>query len=139
MISGKRLGEGRRYNPMLLDSTIFIDFLRGNAAAKDFLEENENLSTSFLVVMEVVAGLPDKQQAIHFEKFLVKAQIPVLTASEQISRRSYQIFSRNYHRSKVGIVDALIASTAIEYGERLATHNIKHFKLIDELQVERPY
>ncbi len=39
----------------------------------------------------------------------------------------------------LGILDALIASTAVGAGETLATFNVKHFKSVPGLTIIQPY
>lgn len=124
---------------MLVDTNIFVDFLKGNLYAKRFIEEEKNLSTSILTVMEVVAGLPKKNQIKSFEKFLDEAQIRVLQINETVSTKAYLIFSQFHHKISTSIPDALIAATAIIYNERLATLNTKHFPKIADLTVIKPY
>ena len=124
---------------MLVDTNIFIDFLKGNLYAKKFIEEEENLSASILTVMEVVAGLPKKNQIKSFEKFLDKAKIKVLQINETISLKAYSIFTKFHHQTSTNIPDALIAATALVYHEKLTTLNTKHFLKIADLTVIKPY
>jgi predicted nucleic acid-binding protein len=58
---------------MLVDSTIFIHYLRGKKQAREFLTNPpETLSTSVIVVMEIVAGLKKRDLTDSFFAFLQK-------------------------------------------------------------------
>lgn len=124
---------------MLVDTNIFVDFLKGNLNAKKFIEGEKNLSTSILTLMEVVAGLPKKNQIKSFEKFLNDAQIKVLQINETISSKAYSIFTQFHYQINMNTPDALIAATAIVYHEKLITLNTKHFLKITDLTVIKPY
>lgn len=40
---------------------------------------------------------------------------------------------------KIGLADSIIAATAIKNNIILLTRNIKHFKNVDKLKVNKPY
>ncbi|OGK14972.1 hypothetical protein A2774_00975 [Candidatus Roizmanbacteria bacterium RIFCSPHIGHO2_01_FULL_39_12c] len=122
-----------------IDTNIFIDFLKGDTIAKEFLENGKDLSTSVLTVMEVAVGLPRKNQILSFEKFLNKAHIKIVQTNEAVSIKAHSLFIQHYHTLNIGIIDALIAATAITYREKLATLNKKHFSSIPECEVVKPY
>jgi len=122
---------------MLLDTTIFIDFLKGKKKIKEFLEKEKNLFTSVVVLMEILAGLKGKKQAKSFEKFLAESLITVYHINKQISSLALDLFKDYFYSSNLGIADSIIAATAIVYKEKLVTANIKHFKPVKNLKTRK--
>jgi len=62
---------------------------------------------------------------IHFRKSL----------SESIGQRAAALIERHALSDGLQLADALIAATAIEYGEKLATGNARHFRSIRNLEL----
>jgi len=122
---------------MFLDTTVFIDFLKGKQKIKKFLEEEKKLSTSVIVVMEVLAGFSGKRQAKEFEKFLEESLITVYHIDEKISYLALELFKNYFYSHSLGIADSLIAATAMVYRQKLATANLRHFKAVEKLKLQR--
>ena len=124
---------------MLIDSTIFIHYLRGNEKAKDFLQSStEQLFTSVIVVMEIVIGLKKRDLTANFLFFLQKNNIQIVHITNSISQTAFDNFLR-YHHQGLGIADSLIAACALSKTNKLATHNTKHFSMIESLKPITPY
>lgn len=124
---------------MLLDTNIFIDFLKGNLHAKTFFEKEQPIATSIICVMEIIIGLSAKKDVKAFENFLQSALIHVYLLNERISKKAYELFI-DYHKSRgIGIADVFIAATAIVNSEKLATLNLKHFSGIKDVSALKPY
>ncbi|OGK08691.1 hypothetical protein A2767_01320 [Candidatus Roizmanbacteria bacterium RIFCSPHIGHO2_01_FULL_35_10] len=124
---------------MLVDTSIFIDFFRGNGKAKNFFEKKRNYSTSVLCVMEVIAGFPKLSDREKFEDFLTKAGIKFYYVNDLISKRGFELFKVYHLKAGISIPDALIAATAMIYRDVLVTLNIKHFRSIKDLSLMKPY
>ncbi len=124
---------------MLVDTTVFIDYLRGIKSAKDFLEnQQETLATSIIVVMEIIAGLKNKSQIKSFLTLLYKLDIEIIHISSSISEIAFDIYLEMRFLG-IGIADSLIAATTVNQNTKLATHNIKHFSSIPNLTTLLPY
>lgn len=124
---------------MFLDTSIFIDFLRGDERAISLFESGTQFTTSVLVVMELIVGLPSKDKIPALERFLTSASIKVIAVDATISQRAYEIMKEQYHASHIGIADALIAATALSQQTPLMTHNTKHFRGVEGLEVLGEY
>lgn len=124
---------------MLVDTNIFIDYLKGEARVKKFFSEEANLTTSIIVVMEVIVGLPKKADIKKLEKFLSSANIKVYQLDNNVSKQSYEFFCQHFHSSNISIPDAIIAATTFVNNEELATLNIKHYRHIKDIKVTKPY
>lgn len=125
--------------PMLIDTNVFIDFLKGNIHVKTFFNKEQYLTTSIICVMEVIAGLSTKREIKSFENFLRSAMINIYFIDERISKKAYEFFINYYKSMGVGIADVFIAATAILNREKLVTFNTKHFSGIKDISVLKPY
>lgn len=124
---------------MLVDSTVFIDYLRGNNKAKEFLLQSKKpFITSVVVVMEIFIGFSSKKDAFSFLRLLDELQIEVVHISTTISHKSLELFKQYYHDG-IGIADSFIAATAFEEKHAIATHNTKHFSPFMHFDIVVPY
>ena len=123
---------------ILIDTNVFIDFLRGHHPAVKFFEAlfgREDALFSAITEAELVAGKEcndynKKEKLLHFlhswKKIEVSNQIAVLAGD----------ISREY---EILIPDAIIASTAIVCKAELLTKNTKDFQKIENLRLKQPY
>jgi len=125
---------------MVIDSTILVDAVRGQAPAKKFLEAaGEKLFISRAGVMEMVRGSRNKRDFKAVSKLIAGLNIEIVEISDEISAAAGAIFESYWHSHGVGAMDSFIAATALMLKQRLATHNIKHFKPIKGLNLTVPY
>lgn len=125
---------------MIVDTTVFIDLLRGNPdAQRFFLQTTHDLSICRVSVMELIDGLKQKSDIVLLYKQLRALQVDIVELSEEISKRAGTIHETHHHAHGIGIANALIAATAIERDDELISHNAKHFSPIDGLHVLVPY
>ena len=120
---------------ILVDSDVLIAHLRGVVAARDWLVEariNETLAVSVVTIAEIVGGMRTAERR---EVWRLLATFRVEPATEIIARRAGDMM-RRYRRShhKIGLGDYLIAATADVKGLELATLNVRHFPMFEELQ-----
>ncbi len=118
---------------ILIDTCIFIDFIRKPRKDSLYIQllQKYNPCISLLTHTELYAGKSvwtQKKAKKELEKLLSKVKIYDFTT--KISRKAGKLFA--HHNTE--IIDAIIASTAIEHEIPLATHNIKHFQDIPQLQ-----
>lgn len=125
---------------MVIDSSIIIDFLRGQEAAARFLESARSPNatlTHAVVVAEVLTGARNlaEQRAI-LELFGAFQIVPV---TEQDSGQSLRLLARFRLSHHTGWHDCLIASACLRLDLQVATLNDKHFRAIPGMRVVRPY
>jgi predicted nucleic acid-binding protein len=124
----------------LLDSSILIDYFRGNANAAVFLSSlavRETLTTHVMVAAELLAGARNQREQVVIESFLSWLQITSPTESDGLAALD---FYRRYHLSSgVDWPDCLIAATAERMGIAVYTQNVKHFAVFPGLRVVRGY
>jgi len=120
----------------LVDSDVFIDFLRGRQEALEFIAEHfPKIHLSTVTVCELYAGVREGRERERLEETL--SGCCLIEVSPEVAKIG-GLFRRDYLKSHaVTFSDALIAATAKEYGLPLATLNRKHFPMLTDLVV--PY
>ena len=122
--------------PLVLDTTVLIDALRGRPAAdrvRDRLRAGELLLTTAINVEEIVRGLRDGERPAAEALFTGLRVLPIRrTEAERAGawRREHARRGITLHQA-----DCLIAAAAVGVGAQLATANVKDFPL-PELTVE---
>lgn len=124
---------------ILVDSDVLIANLRGLDAARDWLSHTRiragRLAVSVVTNAEIVGGMrsPERREVTR----LLNSLRP-LPVTDIVAHRAGELH-RRYRRSHtaIGLVDYLIAATALVHGLELATLNIKHFPMFADLQ--RPF
>ena len=122
--------------PILPDTDVLIDFLRGHAQAVLFVESNaERIILSSIVVAELYAGVrggEESRERTVLENFL--SLFRVVPVSREIAKLG-GLYKRDYGRSHgVGIADAVVAATAASEDAALKTLNVKHYPMLGSLE-----
>lgn len=125
---------------MIVDTTVLIDLTRNNDEAHKFLLTHpSNITISRISLMEVIDGLQTKRVIPILKRQLVNLNIQIIEIDQRISEMAGEVFEKYHHSNGLGMMDALIAATSVVVHEKLATHNMKHFRFIKELEVVKPY
>jgi len=123
---------------ILIDTNIFIDYLRSHKPALEFFKsitKDKKVIFSAITETELIAGKynddDEKRDKLlnflhNWDKIDINNSIALLAGD----------IVRKYNTS---VPDALIAATCIINDSDLITKNIKDFKLIKELRVISPY
>jgi predicted nucleic acid-binding protein len=122
--------------PVLLDTTVLIDVLRGRRAAERLLGLRSAGEVPFVCcinVEEVWRGLRPAEEE-HAERLVTGLRLASLGLSEgrRAGRWRREAAARGVTLSQT---DCLMAAAAMGVGARLATGNPKHFPM-EELEVE---
>mgnify|MGYP001570737736 CR=1 FL=1 len=125
---------------MVVDSDVFIDFFRDTQKAREFfLENNQSLIVSRVTILEIILGVKTKRDATKALKQLDSLGVHVVEVNENISKLAGELFLRYWHRYGIGILDCLVAATALTLREALMTRNVRHFRPIESLELQVPY
>ena len=118
--------------PLLVDTDVWIDFLRGEPLAVALIRENEGrIILSSVVAAELYAGVAGEQELGVLDKLL--SLFRVVPVSADIARMG-GLFKRDYTKSHgVGLADAMVAATATVENADLSTLNVKHYPMIKNL------
>ena len=120
-------------SPILLDTDVLVDFLRGYPAAVAYVKaQADRILLSAVVSAELYAGVRDSDELARLDEFLSLFRVAPVTAD---LARSAGLYKRDYHRSHgVGLADAIVAATAETERADLKTFNTKHYPMLKGLK-----
>lgn len=126
--------------PLLVDTDVLIDFLRGRAEAKEFIAEawgrRSSLHYATVTVTELFAGIRSGEEDAVESLLTTMVSIP-LTNSIAKDAGDYLRQFRSQGIT-LSVPDTIIAASAKSVGADLATLNTKHFPMSD-IVVLKPY
>jgi predicted nucleic acid-binding protein len=129
-------------NRYVIDTTILVDFFRARKEAIDLVDRLVSRNIVYIpsvVQAELYYGCRDKAEETDLDRFFEEARI-VKTVLDRGILKAMSHLVRRYRKShNAGLVDMLIAATAVENDAAIITLNVKHFEKIEGLRVERPY
>ena len=120
---------------LLIDTDVLIDCLRGRDEARVYIEGlTPPPYLSAATVAELYAGVLDSERD-DLDAFI--AAFRILPVTEEIARNG-GLHRRDYWRSHgTGLVDGIIAATALQIGSGLVTLNLRHYPMLNAVLV--PY
>jgi predicted nucleic acid-binding protein len=123
----------------LVDTDVAVDLLREIPAAKAWMTTlgDEVLAAPGFVAMELVQGAQSKADLQGVDRFL--SQFLLFWPDESHQAKAYAEFAQRHLSHSLGLVDALIAVTAIQESLVLHTFNQKHYSAVTDLKTQRPY
>lgn len=119
--------------PILLDTDVLVDFLRGHPDAVAYVKaQADRIILSAVVVAELYAGVRDNDELARLDDFLSLFRVVPITAG---LARAAGLHKRDYYRSHgTGLADAIIAATAETEKAELKTLNMKHYPMLKGLK-----
>jgi hypothetical protein len=121
---------------MLVDTDVFIWYMKGNEKAYKIIEEDPDLNLSVVTYMELVQGMRNKRELNILRKALKEWNAHLIYISEEISIKAMFLVEQYYLSHSLSLVDALIAATAVSNGLCLLTGNDKHYKVVKNIQLK---
>ncbi|PSB31873.1 type II toxin-antitoxin system VapC family toxin [Stenomitos frigidus] len=114
---------------LLLDTDVLIDYLRGNANAITYLEnQSAHLQIAAITVAELYAGVRDGEERAKLDAFV--SAFEIIPTTKEIALKG-GLYRRDYGKSHgTGLADALIAATAELAQATFVTMNRKHFPML---------
>lgn len=123
---------------LLLDSDFVIEIQRGSADAANWLASTtEELGLPAPVAWEILYGSRNKAELRKSNQFLTSFN--VISVSPADSALVESLIISHVLSSGLSLADFLIAAQAISRNATLVTFNIKHFKVLPNLDVLVPY
>ncbi len=117
---------------LIIDTNIIIDELRGGKKWDDlvggFRKIDAELFLPSIVIFEIFSGQSSKNRKIKDKIDNLLGHFRLIDLSEGIAQKAGEIYRDN--DSTLGVVDYIIAATAIEVGAQVVTLNEKHFQKI---------
>ncbi|OIP36384.1 hypothetical protein AUJ95_09420 [Candidatus Desantisbacteria bacterium CG2_30_40_21] len=129
-------------NKNLLETTILINYFRKTQKAIDYLDslyiKGNVILVPQIVSAELFFGCRNIQEEREIEDFLSNYCVTTNISLETMKKSAE--LKRTYGKSyECGLIDMLIASTALIENAELVTINIKHFQMIKGLSIIKPY
>lgn len=123
----------------MLDSDVLIDVLRGFPPALIWLSahKTQQFVVPGFVILELIQGCQDKTQLSRLQAFLRPFQR--FWPDAEICEKAVQTLATYHLSHSLGVIDALIAESAIALGIPLCTFNEKHYSAVPGLLLEKPY
>ena len=121
---------------MIFDTDILIWVQRGNEKAVQLIEKDEDRYLSIHSYMELLQGAKNKTQHKYVKDFISEFEFSILPLTENIGHRALIYVEEYALSSNMRAGDAIIAATAVENNKLLVSSNIKHFKVVKELQLK---
>ena len=127
---------------LIFDSDILIWMHRGHPGAAQFVNrvrvEERNLSA--ISYLELLYGVRDSSDLRAVRTMVADLFAEVVPISEAISGLAIHVLESYVLAHRLDVSDAVIAATALDRHETLATANGKHFKFISglDLKIFRP-
>jgi predicted nucleic acid-binding protein len=119
---------------MLFDTDILIWTLRGSVKAAEAIEGELVREVSIVSQMELIQGARDKRELAAIRRFLLDFE--TIPLSEEVGYRARVYMEDHSLKSSLGVVDALVAATAVERQTPLCTANVKHYRSIRDLELK---
>ncbi len=121
---------------VLVDTDVFIWYLRGNEEAYKLIHSLPHICISSVTYMELVQGMRNKEELRTLQKTLMQWKVKTIYVNEEISAKALFFVEEYFLSHSMQLADALIGATATMYGMTLITANDKHYKIIKELEMK---
>ncbi|MBN1401493.1 MAG: PIN domain-containing protein [Anaerolineae bacterium] len=124
---------------ILVDTDVMIDVIRRHGPAIEWLHSlgTEVIGIPGLVGMELLQGCRNRDEQRQLQRFLRPYQRYWPTLED--CARAFDDFAAYPLGHDLGILDALIAETAVGLSTPLATFNARHYGVIPSAQTLQPY
>lgn len=118
---------------MLVDTDVFIDYLRGYNKAISFVEKfSSKIILSPIIVSELYAGVKGTNELAVLDDFVSHFRVAPIT--DDIAKAG-GIYKRDFGKSHgVGLADAIVAATAEKEQAELKTLDVRHYPMIRGLK-----
>ncbi|HEV1285422.1 MAG TPA: type II toxin-antitoxin system VapC family toxin [Bryobacteraceae bacterium] len=121
---------------MIFDSDVLVWFLRGEPAAIELVDWTAARVVSIVTLMELQRGAKSKLETKTTRELFQQRGFRILPLSESIGHIAAGLIEEHSLSCGLGVHDALIAATARDAGETLATANVRHFRPIANLDIK---
>ncbi len=122
---------------MIIDTDVFIWYMRGNVKARKALNDLISFSISSVTYMELIQGIRNREELASLRKFLSKRNISIIHLNLEISQKATFYMEQYSLSHNLRLADALIAATIFTMGEILLTGNTKHYDPVKEIQTTK--
>jgi predicted nucleic acid-binding protein len=121
---------------VIFDTDVLIWASREEPAARELVLNETDRAASIVTLMELLQGARSTTEIQTTRQFFVDLEIRIIPISETISYAAANLIEDHAIHHGLRIEDALIAATARETGQALATANVRHFRTIPNLALK---
>ena len=122
----------------LVDTDIMIDVLREFAPALVwFYNLDDEIALPGFVVMELIQGSTNKTEQVKVTSVIRRSK--VVWPSSEASDKALHSYAQFHLSHQLGLLDSLIAQTAIEQRLPLHMFNTKHYRGVSLLKTIQPF
>ncbi len=121
---------------LMIDSDVLIWYMRGNQKAFNVIEKQNGFFISVVSYMELVQGMQNKRELTLLRKTMRNWNAKILYINEDISTKAMFFVEQHFLSHSIVLADALIGATAISNGLKILTSNIKHYKILKNIELE---
>lgn len=121
---------------MIFDSDVVIWASRGDAGAASWINAADCPAMSIVTLMEVLQGTRSIREMQQTRQLIRVLRFRVLPLSESIGDTAVALIEEHALANGLQVADALIAATALDAGEVLATGNARRFRAIRRLEIK---
>jgi len=100
------------------------------------IEGQSGFFISVVTYMELVQGMRNKQELTLLRRAMRKWNAKILYINEDISAKAMFFVEQHFLSNSIVLADALIGASAISNGLKLLTGNIKHYKILKNIELE---
>jgi predicted nucleic acid-binding protein len=120
---------------MIFDTDVLVWLFRGDTGAARLVQSQTEREISIVSLMELFQGARSRAESRQIRSFLVEYEFVVVPIDEAVSYRAAALVEEHAPAAGLQVADALIAATALERGELLATANARHFRSLSKLRL----
>ncbi len=123
---------------LIIDTDILVWYLKKRPEAAAFIEAIPpgERRVSVVSVLELLHGCRNRGELLNAEEFIEGALTEVVAVTPAISAVANRLMHQFALSRRPGALDTLIAATALEASEIVATGNVKHFNFIPGLTIK---
>jgi predicted nucleic acid-binding protein len=121
---------------MLIDSDVLVWLTRGHVGVAQRLHAIPVWRISVVTYIELAQGCRDKTELARLKKGLADRNTEIVPLTPAISQHASSLIDALALSHGLRLADALIGATAVEIQATLLTANVKHFSVLEGLQIE---
>ncbi len=122
---------------MLIDTDVWVWYLRGNSKAADVIEQSPDLPISCVAYMELLQGVRNARELVRLRKTLEERKTKMVYLDEATASQALLLMEQYGLSHSLMMGDALLAATALRHGWTIYTGNDKHYRMIQGLEVKK--
>ncbi|MFQ5660965.1 MAG: type II toxin-antitoxin system VapC family toxin [Gammaproteobacteria bacterium] len=121
----------------LIDTDVVVWYMRGSSRAANALHKLDEFAISAVTYMELLQGMRNKEEIRVLRATLKNWDTPILAISEEISGKAVAYIEQYFLSHSLRLADALIGATATVNGLILMTGNLRHYRVLPDLVLQR--